>query len=191
MPTAANKVKFGLSQLYYAVLTETDGEYSWAAPVAIPGAVSISLDPSGETSTFRADNIDYYVTASNNGYEGDLEVARFPDSFRTDVLGETQTETEKVLIENANTRPKPFALLFQFEGDQSGTRHVLYNCSTTRPAVSSQTTDETIEPATETVTITASPLNDGVVKASTNAETTGVAYNAWYTKVFEPADSAG
>lgn len=190
MPTA-NKVKFGLSQLYYAVLTEADGEYTWATPVAIPGAVSISLDPSGETSTFRADNIDYYVTASNNGYEGDLEVAKFPDSFRVDVLGETQTETEKVLIENANTRPKSFALLFQFEGDQSETRHVLYNCSTTRPAVSSQTTDETIEPVTETVTITASPLNDGVVKASTNAETTEAAYNAWYTKVFEPAASAG
>ena len=102
MPTA-NKVKFGLSQLYYSVLTETDGEYTWATPVAIPGAVNISLDPSGETSTFRADNIDYYVTASNNGYEGDLEVAIFPESFRTDVLGETSTETDNVLIENANT----------------------------------------------------------------------------------------
>lgn len=191
MPTAANKVKFGLSQLYYSVLTETDGEYTWATPVAIPGAVSISLDPSGETSTFRADNIDYYVTASNNGYEGDLEVAIFPESFRTDVLGETSTETDNVLIENANTRPKPFALLFQFEGDQSGTRHVLYNCSTTRPSVSSQTTDETIEPVTETVTITASPLSDGVVKASTNAQTTTTVYNAWFTKVYEPADSAG
>lgn len=191
MPTAANKVKFGLSQLYYSVLTETDGEYTWATPVAIPGAVSISLDPSGETSTFRADDIDYYVTASNNGYEGDLEVAIFPESFRTDVLGETSTETDNVLIENANTRPKPFALLFQFEGDQSGTRHVLYNCSTTRPAVSSQTTDETIEPVTETVTITASPLSDGVVKASTNAQTTGTVYNGWFTKVYEPADSAG
>lgn len=190
MPTAANKVKFGLSQLYYAILTETDGEYSWATPVAIPGAVSISLDPSGETSTFRADNIDYYVTASNNGYEGDLEVAMLPESFRRDVLGETSTETDNVLIENANTRPKRFALLFQFEGDQSGTRHVLYNCSTTRPSVSSQTTDETIEPVTETVTITASPLSDGVVKASTNAQTTTTVYNAWFTKVYEPADSA-
>ena len=191
MPTAANKVKFGLSQLYYSVLTETDGEYTWATPVAIPGAVSISLDPSGETSTFRADNIDYYVTASNNGYEGDLEVAIFPESFRTDVLGETSTETDNVLIENANTRPKPFALLFQFEGDQSGTRHVLYNCSTTRPSVSSQTTDETIEPVTETVTITASPLSDGVVKASTNARTTTTVYNSWFTKVYDPAASAG
>ena len=190
MPTA-NKVKFGLSQLYYAVLTEADGEYTWARPVAIPGAVSISLDPSGETSTFRADNIDYYVTASNNGYEGDLEVAIFPESFRTDVLGETSTETDNVLIENANMRPKPFALLFQFEGDQSGTRHVLYNCSTTRPSVSSQTTDETIEPVTETVTITASPLSDGVVKASTNAQTTTTVYNSWFTKVYEPAASAG
>ena len=190
MPTAANKVKFGLSQLYYAILTETDGEYSWATPVAIPGAVSISLDPSGETSTFRADNIDYYVTASNNGYEGDLEVAMLPESFRRDVLGETSTETDNVLIENANTRPKRIALLFQFEGDQSGTRHVLYNCSTTRPSVSSQTTDETIEPVTETVTITASPLSDGVVKASTNAQTTTTVYNAWFTKVYEPADSA-
>lgn len=190
MPTA-NKVKFGLSQLYYSVLTEADGEYTWATPVAIPGAVSISLDPSGETSTFRADNIDYYVTASNNGYEGDLEVAIFPESFRTDVLGETSTETDNVLIENANMRPKPFALLFQFEGDQSGTRHVLYNCSTTRPSVSSQTTDETIEPVTETVTITASPLSDGVVKASTNAQTTTTVYNSWFTKVYEPAASAG
>ena len=118
-------------------------------------------------------------------------MAIFPESFRTDVLGETSTETDNVLIENANTRPKPFALLFQFEGDQSGTRHVLYNCSTTRPSVSSQTTDETIEPVTETVTITASPLSDGVVKASTNARTTTTVYNSWFTKVYDPAASAG
>lgn len=152
-----NKVKYGLSNAYYAVLDETAGTYG--TPVALPGAVSLSLDQQGETNKFRADNIDYFVSISNNGYEGDLELALIPDSFRTDVLGELADATSGLQYERADAKPKAFALLFQFEGDANATRHVLYYCKATRPQVASQTTEETIEPVTETISVTATARN--------------------------------
>lgn len=153
----ANKVKYGLSNCYYAVLDETAGTYG--TPVALPGAVNLSLDQQGDTNKFRADNIDYYVSISNNGYEGDLELALIPDSFLTDVMGEVVDATSGIQYENAAAKPKAFALLFQFEGDDKATRHVLYNCKATRPTLASQTTEETIEPVTETISITATARN--------------------------------
>lgn len=158
MPTnKANKVKFGLKNVHYALLTETDGEVTYGTPVAIPGAVNLSMDAQGDTSTFYADDMAYYVTAANDGYSGDLEIAVIPDSFRKDVLQETEDETDKILVENVNAEPKPFALLFEFAGDQKAVRHVLYNCAATRPSLTGSTTTNTKEPSTETITITASP----------------------------------
>lgn len=153
MPISNNKVKYGLSNCYYAVLDEVNDTY--ATPVRLPGGVNLSLDQEGETNSFRADNIDYYVSVSNNGYSGDLELAMIPDSFHTDVMGEVEDTTAGLQYELADAKPKPFALLFQFEGDQHATRHVLYNCKATRPTLASQTTDTNIEPVTETISITA------------------------------------
>lgn len=83
-----NKIKYNLKNVHYAVLTEDEsGSVSWGTPVPIPGAVSISLEAQGDISPFYADGIVYYKSAANNGYEGDLEMALLPESFRTDVLG--------------------------------------------------------------------------------------------------------
>ena len=76
---AENKVQFNLKNVHYAVLTVEDGVPSWATPVHVPGAVTLTLDPQGEVKPFHADGIVYYQTVSNNGYAGDLEMARFPD----------------------------------------------------------------------------------------------------------------
>lgn len=152
--------------------------------MAWPGAVSISLDPEGETSTFYADGIAYYVTSSNNGYSGDFESAMMPDSFRKDVLGET-VDDNGLMIENARVEPKAFALLFEFDGDANQVKHTLYNCKCTRPAIASQTNEDTIEPQTETTTITASPREDGVVRARCQ-DSEAVAYSKWYESVIEP-----
>ena len=182
---ANNKVKFGLSKAYYAIFNEDAGTYE--TPVAMPGAVSLSLEQQGETSPFRADNIDYWTSVSNNGYEGDFELALIPDSFLTDVMGELTDETSGLQYEVADAQPKPFALLFQFEGDQSATRHVMYNCKATRASMASETTpDGAIEPQTETLSIKASARpQDNIVKAKANSESS--AYGSFFTAVQIPA----
>ena len=190
----ANKVKFGLSNVYYAVLTETINPQTgvvtetYGTPVPIKGAVNLSLNQSGEQTAFRADNLDYFVTYSNNGYEGDLELAKIPDAFFKDVLGYGEDKND-VLYEDAGATPVHFALIFQFEGDAHAKRHVLYNCVASRPAISGQTKEDSVEPQTESISITATSiynaaLDKDVVKASCTP-TESTQYNGWLTSVYQ------
>lgn len=182
----ANKIKYGLSNVYYAVATEgTGGALTYGTPVRLPGGVSLSLDASGDSNEFYADNVLYFQTTANNGYEGDLELALIPDAFRTDVLGETLDATNGFYSEYANATVKEFALLFQFEGDESATRHCLYRCTASRPSVSGQTKEASVEPQTESFTITAMPrINDNLVKS--RCPSTATAYANWFSEVQEP-----
>ena len=182
-----NKVKYGLKNVYAAKLTETvsDGvtTYSYATPQAIPGAVNLSLDAEGESNPFYADNIVYFRSSTNQGYSGDLEIAIVPEWFRTTILQETKDENN-VLVENsANSAPVHFALMFEFEGDEKAIRHVLYNCSVSaRPSVASQTKEAGVDPVTETLSISADPRGDGLVKARSASDTDNTVYNNWYTQ---------
>jgi len=186
-----NKVKFNLKNAHYAMLhIAADGTVSYDTPVAIPGAVSISLDANGEPENFYADGIAYYVINNNMGYDGDLELAMIPESFRVDALNET-LDDNNVLIENANTELNPFALLFEFDGDVKHIRHVLYNCSASRPGIEGQTNEESREVQTETLTIKATPLASGVVKAKTGNTTDNTVYQNWYSSVYMPEDISG
>lgn len=187
-----NKVKFGLKSCYYAVITTTGGVDSYSTPVPFPGAVSISLDPSGgDAEPFFADDVVYYnVPGSNNGYSGDFEVAKIVDSFHTDVLGE-EVDSNGLLVEDADATSKRFALLCQFSGDAHATRHVLYDCTASRPAFASSTIEETASPQTETLTITAIPKAFGdrhIVKAKTVPGDTN--YNTFFEAVQVPSFNA-
>lgn len=188
-----NKIKYGLKNVHYAVITETDGAITYGTPTPIPGAVNISLPAAGEEFTFYADDMVYFEGQVNNGYEGDLEMALIPDSFRKDVLQESEDE-KGVLFEDSNVFPKPIALLFEFNGDVKQTRHVLYNVSVARPSVESGTKTNTIEPKTDTLSLKARPAKDtGYVKSKTTAATDAQAYADWYNTVHvfaEPAPGA-
>lgn len=186
----ANKIKYGIKNCYYAVATiATNGSATYATPVALPGAVSLSMDQQGDANTFYADNIAYFVSQANNGYQGDLELALIPDAFRKDVLNEYETNDGKVLLEELDTEAIHFALLFQFEGDVHGTRYCLYNCVASRSAISSSTKAESIEPQTESIQITATSvynasLDKDIVRAKTGESTTTSVYNGWFSSVF-------
>ena len=181
-----NKVQFNLKNVHYAVMTTTGSSPAWSTPVAVPGAVTLSLDPQGEVTPFYADGITYYQSVGNNGYSGDLEMARFPDQMRIDVWKFNQVETDNVLIESVNVEPAAFALLFQIDGDVDEEYYCLYNCSGTRPGVGSTTNTDTKEPQTQTSTISAVALEDGNVMARTTASTPSSVKEAWFTKVYKP-----
>ena len=185
-----NKVKYNLKNVHAAKLTKgDDGNFTYDTPRAIPGAVSISLDAEGDSSPFYADGIVYFRSTANNGYSGDLEIALIPEWFRTEILQEVK-DNNGVLVEHSDvTESVYFALLFEFDGDIKAIRHVLYNCTASRPSIESETKEETIEPGTETLSLTADPREDGLVKSRTGDDTTDSVYRNWYQAVYVPQES--
>ena len=182
----ANKIKYGLRNVYYSKITYAGNTASYATPVAIPGGVNLSMDAQGELSPFYADDGVYWQGASNNGYSGTLEVALLPDSFRTDILGE-KTDTNSVGFEYADTGTTEFALLFEFQGDANAVRHSFLRCVATRPAVNGATKEASITPQTETLNISAMPrLSDNCVKGRCDKTTSPTQYSTLFTTVYEP-----
>lgn len=182
-----SKIKYGIKNVYYAKATDDGtGALTYGTPKALVGAVSLSLDAQGDTSTFYADNIAYFTSTANNGYQGDLELALLSDDFRKDILGEVVDSNTGLQVEYANAAQAEFALLFQFETDVNAIKHVLYRCVASRPQVASQTKEESIEPQTESFTITAMPrIDNQLVKAKCGSEAS--AYANFFTAVVEPA----
>ncbi len=188
----SNKIKFGIRNVtLFPATIAADGSATYGTAIPVPGAVSLSLDQQGETNKFYADNIVYYTSVANNGYEGDLEVAKIPDAVLTGILGYIE-DTTGVLIEDAGAPVIHFAMAFQFEGDAHARRHVLYNCTMNRPSVAGSTKEESIEPQTETVTITATSiwnekLQKDIVKSSATEADSATQYAAWFTTVYQPS----
>lgn len=184
-----NKIEFGLENVHYAKAIQdlTSGETTYDTPRKWPGAVELSLEPSGDLIKFKADNIDYYVSSNNQGYDGTLTTAKLPEEFETDILGEKVENG--VQTEYANAETAPFALMFQFEGDKHATRHVLYNCTASRPTVGS-TTKDSGDPNTTQLTFSASPRpSDKAVKTKTRPDTDSTVYDEWFNKVYEKSST--
>ena len=183
----AEKIKYGLSNVHYAVLTDEDN-LTYDKPKPIKGAVNLSLSPEGDSSTFYADNIAYFVTTLNNGFSGDLEMALIPDEFLIDVMGYHKDEETGLLVELASALPKTIALLFQFENDTNSRRVAMYNVIVGRPGTDHSTKTETLEPQTDTLPITVTPVQIGehtVTKATANKQDSS--YSTFYDEVVLPS----
>lgn len=190
---AENKVKFGLEKVAIAIATiAADNSATYAAPIMNPGARSLNMEPQGELTKWYADNKVYYVVDNNDGYQGDLEVARFVDDVKAAVW-QIATAANGIQYESKDTEAVHFALLFEFKGDAQKVRHVFYNCTATRPAVASATTENPTEPQTETSTITAASvyvaaLGKEVIKGKCYPG--DAAYENWYEAVTLPTKTA-
>lgn len=192
MPETKNKVKFGLSNVHIAKITEADGEITYGTPFAMPGAVSLTAEPEGETTPFYADNIQYYVAVANNGYTGDLEIAMTPKEFLTQILGQEE-DTNGALFESSDDVNARFALMGEIEGDVKKRRFIYYDCTAARPSAEMNTVEDTKEPQTDTISITMTPRSsDKVIKAVIEPnETNQDVYDTFFTKVYEKNATAG
>lgn len=177
-----NKVKYGLKNVHYSVITENAGTITYGTPVPVPGGVNLVANPKGEKTEFFADDVTYFIANSNQGYDGTLELALVPDQFKKDVLG-WKEDSNGVLFEDSQAITKNIALLFEFSGDKKATRHVFFNVNTARPNVEGTTKGNSIEVKTETMNITAAPaLDTGYVKAKAEAGT--AQYTGWFDAVY-------
>lgn len=188
----ANKITYGIQNCYYAPVTETlnaqTGEWTvtYGTPVAMKGARSISLTAQNETVDFSADNNPNYFTQSFfNGYEGNLTMAIIGDDFRGACLND-YVDSNDGIGQITTAKPHPFALLFQFEGDQEEVRHVLYRCIAGQPDIASNTRETTIEPNEEVIPLTCGgALNNNLVKWKVLP--TNQPYGTWFNSVFVPS----
>lgn len=183
-----SKVYWGLSNVHYAMLDESNNTYG--TPKALIGAVNLGLSIEGESSDFFADNTKFFSATSNNGYTGDLELAKFTDDFKVDALGFVR-DSRGGVAEVASAQQKPFALLFQIEGDESGRRYVYYNTKAARPTRSHSTKAGGTEVGTETATLTIVPHLIGeemyvgyYLEPKLENKTD---YQAWFTEVKTPS----
>lgn len=184
-----NKVKFNIKNAHVALKqTDESGRIIYNTPFPVPGSVSVSLEPQGELSPFYADGIKYYVSSSNGGYEGDWEMALLTDEFRQKILNEI-IDKNKVMLEVGESKINEFAFGFEIDGDIRGTRFWFYNCVATRPTTESSTVEDTIEPVTDTLSISASAAEvstDGkmYVRAKTTEESDEALYSKWFDSVY-------
>ena len=173
--------------MHYAKKSTQEGQ-RFETPVPIPGAVALTLEQQGELTPFWADGVKYYVSASNGGYEGDLEVALIPDQFREDILLE-EKDDNGVLLEKTDVQTVEFALGFQVDGDTMPTLFWFYNCTATRPNVEANTTEDTKEPGTDKLTVSCGADENGYVRAKTTEESYPKVKDTWFKKVYEANQS--
>lgn len=170
------KVQFGISQLHVGTYTDNGTTVTLGTPYHLPGAVNFSPEVNESSNDFYADNIVYWSGYSGGKIEGDLEVARFTDEFKTSFLGyATLTNGGLALVKNA-TKPNVY-VAFQTETDDGQSiRVIMYNCTLGAISRSFETIGETKEPQTATLPVTVIGDNStGVMMATFNPGDTGYA----------------
>ena len=180
----SNKIQYGFRNLYYSVITKSADEVTYASPKAWKGAKSITLDAQGETQTYYADDVAYFTSSTNNGYSGTLEMSYLPDDVLKDIFGHVET-SDGMLAEDANVLPKEVALIFEFQGDDKATRHILYDVVFGRAGTTGNTKEDAINPDTQSLNITVVPVTDEEGHAWTKAKATSTSTN--YATIFTTA----
>lgn len=207
----SNTVFFGFSHCYVAFMqVSADGKITYEKPQRLPNGVTYSPSPDVEDYEFFADNIAAYTEGQNNGYTGDLELAKFPPGILARMKGWT-IGANGMLVERADTGGESFALIFAVNGDARGRRFVYYNCSAGAFAETFSTTTRTKEVRTQRLGLHARPIEmrvqvpdqanptqfkeeDGLVIRSvleydaswTSTDMGRAAWDKWYDEVQKP-----
>ncbi|MDU7244006.1 MAG: phage tail protein [Clostridia bacterium] len=182
-----SKVKYGLKNVHIFPITKTtEGVEEYGEVIKVPGAVSMSMEPIGEVSSFYADNTVYYSMGSSAGYEGEFEFAMIPDAVLEKCLGYKRDKNHALYEDNA-PKASNFAIAYQFEHDDKQSRHLFYNVSAGKPKISGNTTEDKTEPDTETLPMTAGANGKGVIKVRLETGDTG--YDTFFTAPYKIVDT--
>ena len=124
-----NKVEFGTSNFHMGLYTvDETGKAKLEAPIHVPGMRALSLEAESEESKFFADDVVYYSDFTDNGFKGDLNMALFPDEFKTKFLNFAELADGGVAqVKGMPAKNVYFA--FEGKGDKEKRRHIFFNAS--------------------------------------------------------------
>ena len=177
-----NKITFGLENVHWSkVTTLATGTIQYSKPDKLAGAVDLELNPISTDIKLKADNIDYYVSESNDGYTGKMTFYNTTEAFDEYVNG--LEKKGELTVEKSTAQSNPIALLFQMEGDKHATRFCLPQVSVKRPKFGTKTKDGANVNTVE-LEFTASPRpTDKVVRYKTNVTTSNEVYNKFFDEI--------
>lgn len=184
-------VRYGLKNVHvaeYDTTTKTYGDW-----IAIPGAVSLSIDVSADQNDFYADNVVYATISPTIKESGSIEFAALTEEIATKVFGYVKDATSGLTYESTKANNKTFALGYEISGNESEQRGVRYNVSFTPPSQSANTMADSTDPDTVTLDLTAIgrdfTIGDetvNVLKAHVDSSEDSTAYTKFFDSVVVP-----
>lgn len=181
----ANKVEFGIENLHVGTYSVSDqGVVTMGTPYHQKGAVSFAPEEQSEKNIFYADNTEYWSGYSGGTQEGDLTVALFDDNFKKQFLGYKKLTNGGLAQIKGAIKPNVY-IAFQVKGDVEERRVIYYNCSLGGITREYNTIEESKEPATETIPVTATGDNDTGVTVATFYKTDS-GYDSLFTSPSAP-----
>lgn len=172
-----NKVEFGISNLHVGTydVNPSTGAVTMGEGIILPGAVSLSLEPEGDSNSFYADDMIFHSDYQDNGFSGTLKVARFTDDFKKKFLGYVETKDGGLASMKGAVKPALW-VSFEAKGDKEKRRVLLYNVTLGGISREYETTSDKKEPATESSKITVIGDNaTGLTQVVYNPSDTGYA----------------
>lgn len=150
-----NIVEFGFKNVYFAPYTydATTQKATIGTPIHVPGAVNFAPETDSDSETFYADDGSYFSSRADGVEEGDLEVARFTDEWKTAFGGYVKTADGGLATTKSPDR-KAFCLIGESDGDAQQTRHIWYNCTCGPITREYATIEDKKEVKTEKISIT-------------------------------------
>lgn len=156
----ANKVSFGLTNVYYSKITNTTGVDVYDVPSRLFGAQEFSSEVIGGSERIYADDSVIATLSQNAGRNITLKLTELDDDFKTNILGYVKL-TNGNLVEVTNAKIQKFALGFEFQGDVESRRVWFYKCSVTPINEATKTKGESAEANSITLSIVAEPVAIG------------------------------
>lgn len=183
----AEKVKFGLSNVYVALRKDTGDAITYEKPVAVPGAINASITRNSDQNILYADNKAYFVANKKSSQEIELEVADIARDILIGYLGYIKSSNGSLLETDATVTPH-FALMFQIETDEKSRKIRYYNCTAVEADEEYSTSEETIDPTTSTMNVTSTGETIGDYNVFREIAQTGDKnYDDFFTTVALPA----
>jgi len=158
---ANNKITYGLRNVHYSIATQgTDGTWTFATPIVLPGTQEFSSDIVGGSTSVYADDIVIANLVQNAGRTLTLKLTELTEEFKINILGYKRL-TNGNLVEVANAAVVTFALGLEFQGDTKARRAWFYLCNVTPISESTKSKTDSAEANAVTLNITARPIEVG------------------------------